>query len=113
MRLVRSFGFAMKGLKAALMEQPNLRIHILIAIIVIVLGFYFGVTPVEWVLLLILIGLVISAELFNTALENLTDLVTSDYHPLAGKAKDIAAAAVLVLSTVSAVEGFIIFAKYV
>jgi diacylglycerol kinase len=62
---------------------------------------------------LIMIGLVISAELINTSLENLTDLVTKEYHPLAGKAKDIAAAAVLILSVISVIVGIIVFEKYV
>lgn len=113
MRLFRSFGYAFQGLKSAFQEQPNLRIHALAALMVIFLGFYFHITALEWIILLIMIGLVIAAELFNSALENLTDLVTREGHPLAGKAKDMSAAAVLVLSVISTIVGFIIFAKYV
>ena len=113
MKLFRSFTYAIHGFLAAFKEQLNLRIHVLAAVVVVGLGFYFRITTTDWVLILILIGLVLAAELFNTALENLTDLVTKEYHPLAGKAKDMAASAVLVLSVVSAIVGFIIFAKYV
>jgi undecaprenol kinase len=113
MKLLKSLSYAWNGFKTAFAEQPNLRIHVVVALVVIALGFYFNVTSIEWSILLILIGIVLAAELFNTALENLTDLVTKEYHPLAGKAKDIAAAAVLVLSVVSLIVGFIIFAKYV
>jgi diacylglycerol kinase (ATP) len=76
-------------------------------------GFWFNVSGADWCILLIMIGLVISAELTNTAIENLTDLVTKEFHPLAGKVKDIAAASVLVLSVISVIVGFIVFFKYV
>lgn len=113
MKLWKSFGYAWKGLKSAFAEQPNFRIHILAATVVVTLGFYFNISSIDWIILSILIAMVIAAELFNTALESLTDLITREQHPLAGKAKDVAAAAVLVLSIVSAIVGFIIFAKYV
>ncbi len=113
MKLWRSFGYAINGLLAAFREQQNLKIHIAAALIVVTLGFWFNVSTVEWCILLIVIGLVIAAELINASIENLTDLVTKEQHPLAGKVKDIAAAAVLVLSIVSGIVGIIIFAQYV
>ena len=113
MRLLKSFGYALNGFKVAFSEQPNFRAHVLAAVIVVALGFWFDIAAVDWIILLILIGLVVGAELFNTALEKLTDLIKKEHHPLAGQAKDIAASAVLVLSIVSAIAGFIIFANYV
>lgn len=113
MKLLRSFGYAFKGLLTALSEQQNLKIHAAATAIVVLLGFYYAISAIEWCILLIMIALVIAAELINTAIENLTDLVTKEQNPLAGKVKDIAAAAVLVLSIVSGIVGILIFAKYV
>jgi undecaprenol kinase/diacylglycerol kinase (ATP) len=105
MKLLKSFGYAWSGLKVAVKEEPNLRIHLAIAVVVVAMGFHFHINPMEWLILLILVGLVISLELINSAIESLTDLVTKEKLPLAGKVKDISAAAVLV--------GIIIFGKYI
>jgi diacylglycerol kinase len=113
MSLLKSFTYAFQGFKTAFQEQRNLKIHTAAALVVVALGFYFKITSFDWVILLILMGLVIAFELMNSALENLTNLVTREHHPLAGKAKDMAASAVLVVSVVSVIVGFIIFAKYV
>ncbi len=113
MSVLKSFRYAFKGFATALREQRNLKIHLGAALLVIALGFWFKISAVEWCILLIMIGLVIAAELINTSLENLTDLVTKDQHPLAGKVKDIAAASVLVLSLVSVIIGVVVFSKYV
>jgi diacylglycerol kinase len=113
MKLLKSFSYAFKGLAVAIREQRNLKIHLAVAVVVIVFAYWVEVTMLEWCVLLIMIGLVLAAELLNTAIENLVDLVTKDHHPLAGKVKDIAAAAVLVISGISVIVGFIIFAPYV
>jgi diacylglycerol kinase len=97
----------------ALKEQLNIKIHLVIALFVIAAGFYFHVTVTEWCILVFAIALVISLELINTAIENLVDLVTLERKPLAGKIKDIAAAAVLVSAIASAVVGMVIFYKYI
>jgi len=104
-----SFRFAFKGLADVYRSQPNMRIHLLAAAAVIALGLFFRISSVEWCILALTIGVVCVAELLNTALEYLTDLVSPDFHPLAGKAKDAAAAAVLVASIASVVVGCIIF----
>jgi len=88
------------------------KIHLAAATVVIALGFNFNITSVEWLIILIMIGLVICTELINSSIENLTDLVTQQKNPLAGKVKDIAASAVLVMSILSVVVGLIIFTKY-
>lgn len=113
MRLVKSFGYAWNGLLVAIKDQLNLRIHFVASAIVIVAGTYFQITATEWCLLLLTIGLVVSLELINTAIENLVDLVSPERNILAGKVKDIAAAAVLVSSIVALVVGLIIFPKYI
>lgn len=113
MKLLKSFGYACKGLIVAVREQRNLKIHLVAALSVMALAYWVEVTTLEWCVLLMLIGLVIAAELFNTAIENMIDLITTEHHPLAGKVKDIAAAAVFVLAGISVIVGFIIFAPYV
>lgn len=113
MRLLKSFAYAIKGFLTALREERNIRIHLGVALIVIALGFWFEISATDWCIVLIMIGTVISAELLNTSLECLADFVTKDHHPGIGKVKDIASAAVLVLSLISVIVGIIVFAKYV
>lgn len=112
MKLIRSFKSAFSGLLVAFKEQRNLRVHFLLSIGVIALGAYFKITQTEWLILLLTISLVISLELVNSSIENLTDLVTKEKNPLAGKVKDMAAAAVLFSVIVAVVIGCIIFSKY-
>ena len=109
----KSLGYAWKGFKTAFIEERNLKIHVAAAVIVSLLGFYFHITTMEWIALVIVIGLVIALELVNSATENLTDLASKEIHPLAGKAKDMAAAAVLFASVIAVVVGLLIFAKYI
>lgn len=89
--------------------QINPWIHLFATTVVVAAGFWFNVTTMEWCVLLLAIGLVWTAEALNTAIEFAIDLVTPDYHELAGKSKDIAAGAVLLASIVSASVGLIIF----
>ena len=108
-----SFKFAIKGLNSAVRSEPHMRLHILSAIGVIVAGYIFQVTKLEWCLLAGSIGLVITAEIFNTSIETLTNLVSPKHHPLAGKTKDLAAAAVLIAAITAAIVGLIIFVPYI
>ncbi|KAA6345924.1 Undecaprenol kinase [termite gut metagenome] len=110
--LGRCFKFAWKGIRIFFAEEYNARIHSILAIMVILVGFYFNITKTEWIIVIICCGLVIAAEAINTAIERLVDLVSPDYHPLAGKIKDMSAGAVLICAIVSAVVGLIIFAPY-
>lgn len=107
--LVRSFSFALSGIKTAISQERNLRIHLSIALVVIIFGFIFSISSVEWILLLLAIGGMISLEIINTAIERLVDLVTQDFHPLAKQAKDLAAGAVLSFAIISVIIGIIIF----
>ncbi len=106
---LNSFRYAFAGLKEMIRSQANAKIHIAFTFFVILAGFYFGLTANEWCLIVFAIAMVFAAEAFNTALENLTDLVSPNYHPLAGKAKDVAAAAVLLTAIGAAITGLIIF----
>ena len=106
---VASFGFALRGLWILVATQANARIHAVATLLVIGAGFWFALTRMEWCAVVAAIGLVWIAEGLNTALEFLTDLVSPEHHPLAGKAKDVAAGAVLAASIAAAVIGAIIF----
>ncbi|WP_445506328.1 diacylglycerol kinase family protein [Niallia sp. 03190] len=104
-----SFRLALSGIKTAIISERNVKIHLIISIIVIVLGSYYNVSVTEWLVLFIVMGLVIAMEIMNTALERVVDLVTKEYHPLAKEAKDIAAGAVFIAALLSIVIGLIIF----
>ena len=106
---LESFKYAFKGIAALFDSEPNAKIHLFFAIAAIAAGWFFQISLVEWCLVVLCIALVLSAEAFNTAIEALTDLVSHDYHPLAGKAKDVAAAGVLLLAMGAAIVGMLIF----
>ncbi len=106
---IHSFRYAFKGIAEVFRSQPNAKIHTLAVLVVIALGFLLQVTAGEWCLLILAMAGVVAAEAINTALEHLTDLVSPDYHPLAGKAKDAAAAGVLLMAIGAAGVGLIIF----
>lgn len=108
--MIESFYHAFHGLGEALKEQRNLRIHFGAAVLVVVLGIALKVDAAGWLALSLSIGFVISAELFNTAVEHLVDLsVNGEYRSKARKAKDTAAAAVLIASIVAVIVGAIVF----
>lgn len=109
LKRIDSFRYAFKGLAELFARQINARIHLAAAVVAVGAGFYFHISPLEWVALTGCIAAVIALEAINTALEYLTDLVSPDYHPLAGKVKDVAAAAVLVAAAGSVIIGLIIF----
>jgi diacylglycerol kinase len=109
---IKSFKAAWSGLKTAVAEERNMKFHFIVMILVVALGFYFQIDSLEWIALWIVIGLVISIELVNTAIENLMDFISKERHPIAGKVKDISAAAVLISALISIGVGFAIFLKY-
>lgn len=104
-----SFGFAIKGLVDLFRSQPNARFHLISAVAAIAAGLYFQISRTEWIATSFCIAMVLSLEAANTAIEYLTDLVSPDYHPLAGKAKDVAAAAVLLAAIGAVAVGCFIF----
>ena len=108
--LLSSLDFALTGIFTAFQEERNMRKHAVTSLLVVLAGFVFQVSKIEWLFLLLSIFLVIAFEILNSAIENVVDLA-SHYHfnMLAKKAKDMAAGAVLVVSLFAAVTGLIIF----
>lgn len=106
---IKSFQYAIEGIIVAIKKERNLKIHICIMVSVIICGFIFKISTTEWIICIILFGLVISLELVNTAIENVVDLVTLEKNPKAKIAKDVAAGAVLISAIASAIIGLIIF----
>lgn len=111
-KLLKSFQYAFKGVWQVFVHEQNMRVHVLATIVVLATGAYFNITTTEWCLVVLCIGAVFAAEAFNTAIENLVDLLHPEQHPKAGIVKDIAAGAVLIAAISAAIVGFIIFGKY-
>ena len=112
-RWIKSFRYAIVGLRQLLASEPNARFHLMASILVIVLCIIFPVNIYEWCLLLICIGFVWMAEAFNTAIERLSDRVTSDQDPLIKQTKDLAAAGVLIASFTALIIGLLIIGRHV
>lgn len=106
---INSFKFAFTGIATLFRSETNAKIHLFCTIGVIIVGFYFSISTIEWCLVTLAISMVLAAEGFNTAIEFLTDLVSPDFHPLAGKTKDVAAGAVLLTAFGAIIIGGIVF----
>ncbi len=107
--LKEAFKNAFSGMRFVLSTQRNAKIHLLITILVLLLGIFFKLSSQQWTAILFSIGIVWAFECVNTAIEQLTDLASPEYHILAKIAKDCAAAAVLSASITAAAIGLIIF----
>lgn len=108
-RLIASIQYAVQGLRTVFTQEANFRIHLIIMLLVIALGLMLAISAVEWTIITLSAGLVISMECINSALEYLADFVSSDIHPQIKKVKDAAAAAVLVTAISAAAVGLFIF----
>ena len=106
---IKSFGYALAGFKFGLRTQWSLRLQVTMAAVTIVLGAWLRISPGEWALVVLCCGMVLSAELFNTALEQLLDKLHPQQDPSIGWVKDLAAGAVLLCALTAAVVGLIIF----
>ena len=104
-----TFIYAINGIRQAIKSEQNLKIDFIIAILVIIAGFIFKINYIEWILCILSIGLVIFAEIMNTAIETTVDMFTREKNELAGKAKDISAGSVLIIAIAVAIVGAIIF----
>ena len=109
--VTESFRHAFDGLFAGLQER-NMKIHCTMAVLVVFFGALLRISVTEWCMCLILFGLIMGLELVNTAIEAVVDLVTEEYRPLAKKAKDTAAGAVLIAAVFAAITGLIIFVPH-
>ena len=108
-KLINSFKYAIEGIITSFKTERNMKIHIFIMILVIIAGIILKISALDWIILVIMFALVISAELFNTTFETVVDMVTKERNEKAKLAKDIAAGAVLVLAIGSIIVGLIIF----
>jgi len=108
-RRLNSFACALRGMARLVRTQPNARLHLVATLLVCAAGIYFGLERTEWLWVTVAIVLVWSAEAFNTALEELADALHPQQHPGIGRAKDVAAAAVLIAALGAAVIGMLVF----
>lgn len=106
---ITSFSYAIMGVKTAFATQPNVRIHLVIAILVSILGYFLGLSTEELIEIILLVGLVLVAEMINTSIEFACNAITTETHPEIKKAKDVAAGSVLVVSILAIIIGLIIF----
>lgn len=110
--LYASFNDAIQGIIYVVRTERNMRIHVALGLLVVILATVLGVTRLELVALVLTIGGVFVAELINTAIEEVVNLITIDYHPLAAVIKNVAAGAVLVAAMTAASVGYLVFIDY-
>ncbi len=106
---VDSFRYAITGIAEAIQTERNLRVDLGAVLAVVIIGFILHLSIVEWCIIVILCGIVVAAELFNTAIEKSLDIITKEYNATVKSVKDIAAGAVLVTAVGAATTGLIIF----
>ena len=106
---LKSFAYAWKGISYSILTQHNFLIHIGFTITAILLGFLLRISDFEWIAIIIIIGIVMSLEILNTAIEELVNLVSPERNKTAGIVKDLAAGAVLISAIAAFIVGVIIF----
>ena len=111
--LIEAFGFAISGIKTAIMLNRNFKIHLIFAVLVIISCFVLGLTNSEIAIIIMVISLALGVEMINTAIEEVVDLVTKDYREEAKYAKDVSAGMVLIVAIGSFVVGLYIFLPHV
>ena len=109
MKLLRSFNHAFEGILYAARTQPNMRVHLVVAALVLIATVLLRLDRFYVVAVIVLIAMVLALELMNTAIEAIVDLLTVAHHPLAKTAKDAAAGAVLIASCAAVVVGYLVF----
>jgi diacylglycerol kinase (ATP) len=109
-RIFKSFKFSFDGLKYAYTHEQSLALHVIVMAVIIACGFGFHISPMQWVITLVMGALILVAELFNTSIEAVVDMVTEEYHPLAKVAKDTASAACFVADLIAAGMWLVVFA---
>lgn len=108
-RKLVGFSFAWNGLKEVVKTERNFRIHLVIALLVVMLSLFLELIYIEWAIIMLVIGLVLVAEAINSVIERMIDYLNPRIHPLAKKIKDIAAGSVLLAAIVAVIVGMIIF----
>ena len=107
--LARSFGYAFSGIAQLVRQQRNAQIHVLITLIVCAASWAWGLSRIEWLILIVTIMVVLGMEAVNTAIESVVDLASPQFHPLAKQAKDIAAGGVLLVAIGAVGVGLLLF----
>ena len=108
-RLIKSFGYALHGIRLMISNEQNAKIHLFTMVIVVVVGYYFHLSTTEWITIVLVSGGVFAAEAFNTSIEALSDTIAPEYNKNIKQVKDFAAGAVLVTSVTAMIVGLIIF----
>ena len=108
-KLINSFKYAGEGIVSSFKTERNMKIHIFIMLVVILAGILLELSAIEWIICVLLFAIVISAELFNTAIETIVDMVSPEKNEKAKLAKDVSAGAVLVVAIGAAMVGLVIF----
>lgn len=108
-KLIRSFGYAFKGILFVVSTERNMKIHLGILLFVTAIGFFFHISSFEWIICLLCFGIVLGAESFNTAIEMIANEISPEYNKKWGRIKDISAGAVLLTVFFAVIIGGIIF----
>lgn len=108
-KILNSFKYALQGILTSFVKERNMKIHFVIMLIVIIAGWFFRISQIEWFICIIWFSIVIAGELFNTAIETTVNIAMPYRNPKAKDAKDIAAGAVMMLAIGAAINGLIIF----
>ena len=106
---LKSIGYAFKGAYLLITTEASLKVQFFIGIIVTIAGFYYNLSPVEWILQILTIGIILALEGINTAIEEMADFVHPDQHKKIGLIKDLAAGAIFIFAIAAIIIGFIIY----
>ncbi len=106
---IKSVGFALKGAFLLVKTEASIKIQVCLAIIVTILGFYFDISNIEWIVQILAIGLILGAEGLNTAVEKIADYIQPEYDPKIGFIKDVSAGAVMLVAIAATIVGLIIY----
>ena len=110
---IRGSKFAAKGAWMLIRTEPSIQVQVGLAVIVTMMGVYFDISKTEWLAQLLAIGLVMSVEGMNTAVEAMADFIHPEYHPKIGAIKDVAAGAVFIAAIIATIIGFYIYIPYI
>lgn len=110
--LLKSFRYAINGIKITIREERNFRIMLIVFFVVLGLGLYFQLDRVDWIIIVLISGIVLVAEVLNTTIENMMDMISPEYHVMAERIKDLSAGAVLITAVFSVIIGLMVFVPY-
>ncbi len=111
--VIRSFGYAMAGIGRLIRQQRNAQIHMALTLLILAISLLWGLSRIEWLILILTIALVLSMEALNTAVEAVVDLVSPQFHPLAKLAKDVAAGGVLIAAVGAVLVALLLYGERV